>query len=75
MIFHCILKETDGSKGKIELYTAASKNEVRNMSWDEGQNRLLLIEDGNNYYPLFQQYVQLRLVYFTYGTMTKSYQQ
>jgi hypothetical protein len=56
--------DDDGLEEKIELYTTAGKSEDGSMIWDDGQNWLLLIEDGDNYYPLFQEYVQLGTVYF-----------
>jgi len=33
--------------------------------WDDGQKWLLLVEDGADFYPLFQGYVQLGSVYYT----------
>lgn len=55
----------DGALEKIELHTAAGRAEDGNMLWDDGQNWLLLVEDGKEYYPLLHQYVQLGVVYFT----------
>jgi hypothetical protein len=56
--------DEDGLEEKIQLYTTAGRAEDGSMAWDDGQNWLLLIEDGDNYYPLFQKYVQLGTVYF-----------
>ncbi len=55
----------DGKKETIELHTAAGRDQNGNMAWDDGQDWLLVVVDGNKYYPLFQQYVQLGTVYFT----------
>lgn len=55
----------DGKEETIELHTAAGRDEDGNMAWDDGQNWLLVVVNGNGYYPLLQEYVQLGTVYFT----------
>lgn len=55
----------DGTEEIIELHTAAGKAPDGSIAWDDGQNWLLVIVDGNDYYPLLQEYVQLGTVYFT----------
>lgn len=57
--------DSDNAEEKIELYTAALRNEKGEMLWDDGQNWILLVNDGDKSYPLFSQYVQLGVVYFT----------
>lgn len=57
--------DKDGSEEKIELYTAAERDKNGEIMWDDGQNWLLVVVDGNEYYPLLNQYVQLGVVYFT----------
>lgn len=54
----------DGANETIELYTQAERAPDGQMAWDDGQNWLLVVVDGNNYYPLLQQYVQLGNVYY-----------
>lgn len=57
--------DLDNSEEKIELYTAAGRNEKGEMGWDDGQNWLLVVWDGQKAYPLLSEYVQLGSVYFT----------
>jgi hypothetical protein len=57
--------DLDNSEEKIDLYTAARRNEKGEMSWDDGQNWLLVVWDGDKAYPLLSEYVQLGSVYFT----------
>jgi len=57
--------DLDNVEEKIELYTAAERNEKGEMLWDDGQNWVLLVHDGEKAYPLLSQYVQLGSVYFT----------
>lgn len=56
--------DLDGEEEKIELYTAAERNENGDMVWDDGQKWLLVIQDGDVYYSLLDEYVQLGQVYF-----------
>lgn len=58
--------DLDGDKveEKIELHTTASRHDDGDMLWDDGQNWLLLVEDQDKYYPLFEEYVQLGGIYF-----------
>ncbi|MGE5678904.1 MAG: hypothetical protein ACM3ZR_12690 [Pseudomonadota bacterium] len=57
--------DMDNSEEKIELYTAAGRDENGEMVWDDGQNWILAVRDGEKAYPLLSQYVQLGSVYFT----------
>lgn len=57
--------DLDNSEEKIELYTAAGRNENEEMMWDDGQSWLLIVWDGENAYQLLSKYVQLGSVYFT----------
>ncbi|MHB1393937.1 MAG: hypothetical protein ACYCYE_12860 [Clostridia bacterium] len=57
--------DLDNIEEKIELYTAAERNEKGELLWDDGQNWVLVVRDGDKSYPLFSQYVQLGVVYFT----------
>lgn len=57
--------DTDGGEEKLELLTTAERDKKGNIAWDDGQNWLLLIRDGEKFYPLFSEYVQLGSVYFT----------
>lgn len=57
--------DLDGSEEKVELFTAAERNENGEIVWDDGQNWLLVVWDGEKAYPILSQYVQLGSVYFT----------
>jgi hypothetical protein len=57
--------DSDNSEEKIELYTAAGRNENGEMLWDDGQKWLLVVWDGEKAYPVLSEYVQLGSVYFT----------
>lgn len=59
--------DEDVQEEKIELYTAAGRNEKGEMLWDDGQNWLLVVVDGDQYYPLFKGYVQLGELYFDFA--------
>jgi hypothetical protein len=55
----------DNAEEKIELYTAAGYGPDGKMLWDDGQRWLLVVVDGNKYYPLYSEFVQLGEVYFS----------
>lgn len=57
--------DMDNAEESIELYTAAEQNAQGEMVWDDGQNWVLVVRDGEKSYPLLSQYVQLGAVYFT----------
>ncbi|MFY9174518.1 MAG: hypothetical protein WAO24_04135 [Peptococcia bacterium] len=57
--------DLDGQEDVIALYTAAERDNNGELMWDDGQNWLLLIKSGENYYPLLNEYVQLGSVYFS----------
>ena len=57
--------DADNQEEQIELFTSAQRDSKGNIMWDDGQKWLLLVKDGADYYPLFQEYVQLGSVYFT----------
>ncbi|MGI6585614.1 MAG: hypothetical protein GX301_04510 [Gracilibacteraceae bacterium] len=56
--------DLDNIEESIELYTAAQRNENGEMMWDDGQNWVLTVCDGDKSYPLLSQYVQLGVVHF-----------
>ncbi|AOT72554.1 hypothetical protein [Geosporobacter ferrireducens] len=56
--------DLDGEEEKIELHTAAERNKNGEMVWDDGQKWLLVVQDGDLYYSLLDEYVQLGQVYF-----------
>ncbi|MHC0037735.1 hypothetical protein [Pseudoneobacillus sp. C159] len=49
----------DGDAEKVELYTNAEKLDNGEFAWDDGQNWLLVVKDGDQTYPLFDGWVQL----------------
>jgi hypothetical protein len=55
----------DNSEEKIQLYTAAGRDEKGEMLWDDGQKWLLVVLDGEKAYPVLSEYVQLGSVYFS----------
>lgn len=57
--------DSDGSEEKIELYTAAGRDGNGEMMWNDGQNWLLMVRDGEKAYPVLSEYVQLGSVYFS----------
>lgn len=58
----------DGEEEEIELYVNAGKMDNGQFAWDDGQNWLLVVKDGEETYPLFDDYVQLGSIDF--GTTT-----
>lgn len=57
--------DSDKEDEKIELYTAAGRDEKGQMMWDDGQNWLLVVADKDKYYTLFSEYVQLGQIHFS----------
>ena len=55
----------DGEEEVIELYVNAGKMEDGLFAWDDGQNWLLVVKDGEETYPLFDDYVQLGSIEFS----------
>lgn len=55
----------DGAEEVLQLLVAAEKSPDGEIAWDDGQQWLLLVTDGEEYYPLFDEYVQLGSAYFT----------
>jgi hypothetical protein len=55
----------DNTEEKIELYTAAGRDEKEEMLWDDGQKWLLVVLKEGKAYPLLSKYVQLASVYFS----------
>ena len=55
----------DSKEDLLGLYTAAERDNEGNLMWDDGQNWLLLVQSGDNFYPLLSEYVQLGNVFFT----------
>lgn len=59
----------DGDKQdeKISMYTAAGRAENGEMAWDDGQNWLIVVQDSDKDYVLFDDYVQLGSInYYVY---------
>ncbi|MCX7714568.1 MAG: hypothetical protein N2171_02420 [Clostridia bacterium] len=61
--YSCDIDE-DGQDEIISLYTSAGKDKKGKILWDDGQNWVLEMHDGNEYYTLFSGYVQLGNLYF-----------
>lgn len=57
--------DMDEKEDFIGLYTAAERNESGGFLWDDGQKWLMLIQSGDKFYQLFNEYVQLGSVYYT----------
>ena len=57
--------DEDGAEEQIELYVNAEKMENGLFAWDDGQNWLLVVKDGEETYPLFNDYVQLGSIDFS----------
>lgn len=55
----------DGTEEVLQLLVAAERSPDGEIAWDDGQQWLLLVTDGEEYYPLFDEYVQLGSAYFT----------
>lgn len=51
--------DEDGEEEIIELYVNAGKMENGLFAWDDGQNWLLVVKNGEDSYPLFDDYIQL----------------
>lgn len=60
--------DEDGVEEVIELYVNAGKMENGLFAWDDGQTWLLVVKDGENTYPLFDDYVQLGSIDFSTTT-------
>lgn len=60
--------DNDGQEESIELYVNAEKMENGLFAWDDGQTWLLVVKDGEDTYPLFDNYVQLGSIDFSIGT-------
>ena len=58
----------DGEEEVIELYVNAGKTENGLFAWDDGQNWLLVVKDGEKTYPLFDDFVQLGSIDFSTTT-------
>ncbi len=57
--------DEDGTEEQIELYVNAEKMENGLFAWDDGQKWLLVVKDGEETYPLFNDYVQLGSIDFS----------
>ncbi|MBY0121764.1 hypothetical protein [Bacillus sp. S/N-304-OC-R1] len=55
----------DGKEEIIELYVNAEKMEDGMFAWDDGQTWLLVVKDGEDTYPLFDDFVQLGSIDFS----------
>jgi hypothetical protein len=49
----------DGEQEQIEMYVNAEQAENGEYIWDDGQNWLLVVKDGDKTYPLFDGWVQI----------------
>lgn len=58
----------DGEEEIIELYVNAEKMENGSLAWDDGQDWLLVVKDGEITYPLFDDYIQLGSLDFSTTT-------
>lgn len=59
--------DDDAVQEDIILYTTAEVNDKGEIIWDDGQNWSLFVEDGEQVYKLFDQYVQLGSAYFEFS--------
>lgn len=57
--------DRDGEEEVVELYVNAGKDENGLFAWDDGQTWMLVVKDGEETYPLFDDYVQLGSVDFS----------
>ncbi|MFC5602009.1 hypothetical protein [Sporosarcina koreensis] len=57
----------DGEEEAIELHVNAGKTDSGLFAWDDGQNWLLVVKDGEKTYPLFDDFVQLGSIDFSTG--------
>lgn len=55
----------DGEDEVIELHVNAEKMEDGLFAWDDGQNWLLVVKDGEKTFPLFDDFVQLGSIDFS----------
>lgn len=55
----------DGQEESIELYVNAGIMDDGQFAWDDGQNWLLVVKDGEKTYPLFDGYVQMGTIDFS----------
>ncbi|GAA0330066.1 hypothetical protein GCM10008967_20710 [Bacillus carboniphilus] len=56
--------DQDGEEEIIEMYVNADKDEEGTYMWDDGQDWLLVVKDGDKTYPLFEGWVQLGSLQF-----------
>ncbi|WP_313800377.1 hypothetical protein [Cytobacillus sp.] len=57
--------DMDEKEEIIELYVNAEKMENGGFAWDDGQTWLLVVKDGEQSYPLYNNYVQLGSIDFS----------
>ena len=63
----------DSKKEIINMYTTAQRDENGEMMWDDGQKWFLLINDEDDEYVLFDDYVQLGMLEFWIFTSKDEY--
>lgn len=63
----------DGKKETISMYTTAQRDDNGEMMWDDGQKWFLLINDEDDEYVLFDDYVQLGTLEFWVFTSKDDY--
>jgi len=61
----------DGEEEVIELYVNAGKTGNGLFAWDDGQDWLLVVKDGEKTYPLFDDFVQLGSIDFSTTTFDR----
>lgn len=59
-----VLLDATGKEGVVQLYVNAEQDEDGEFAFDDGQDWMLIVTDGENTYPLFDDYVQLGTIDF-----------
>lgn len=59
-----VLLDAEGKEGVVQLYVNADQTEDGDFAFDDGQDWMLVVNDGENTYPLFDDYVQLGTIDF-----------
>lgn len=59
-----VLLDAEGKEGVVQLYVNAEQDEDGDFAFDDGQDWMLVVTDGENTYPLFDDYVQLGTIDF-----------
>lgn len=59
---------SDGSEATVQLHTSAEKDSAGEYIWDDGNQWVLEVQKGNEYYTLINKYVQLGEINYIVGT-------